>query len=106
VDVDVFEVRKLRSGRAWSPRRLVLLALALVPLWVASQLVQPPSDPQRAICDLHGPCTAIFVRSGLELAGSIAGVVALILIAIAGVRWSNFRNRRRRHPAASPAVDQ
>ena len=98
------DVCRVRGRQAWTPPRLLLFAAALTVPWVVSVLVGPASGSQVLICDLGGPCAAAGARDALAIVGGLAGLFALVLLVIAGLRWIRSMRAvpRRNHPGYRP----
>src|SRR5436305_12685517 len=84
-------VRRIWTRTPWQPRRLLTLAAAFGVLWVVSIVVGGPSHGQSLLCDFGGSCAAVYTRGALAVAGAFAGMLALIMIAVAVTRWMRAR---------------
>lgn len=91
--VEAHGVRRIWTRTPWEPRRLVKFAAVLGLLWLLSILVGGPSKDESLICDVGGSCASAFARGVLAAGGAAAGAFALILVAVAGVRWARARRR-------------
>lgn len=87
-------VRWLSKRVPWDPPRLLAAAVALGVIWLASLLVGPATKGQSVLCDVGGPCTAVYARDAFAATGAVAGMFALIVLAVAGLRRLRTRPRR------------
>lgn len=86
-------MRRLWKRIPWEPSRLLAAAVALGVIWLVSLLVGPPSKGQSLLCDVGGPCAVVYASGVFAAAGAVAGMFALIVLTVAGVRWLRARPR-------------
>lgn len=67
------------------------LAAILVAVWLVSILVGTPGEGELLLCDVGGPCGAFYAKLGLDMAGTLSGMFAVVLVAVAGARWLRAR---------------